>query len=76
MKQCVKRAQHTGPSRGSSHKDLLSVSYVPDMLPTAGNARGANAGPVSALMELSVQLRIWVLIKQLHRFVTPNWAKN
>ena len=44
MKQCVERARHTGPSRGSSHKDLSSVYYVPDMLPTAGNARRANAG--------------------------------
>lgn len=76
MKQHMERAQCAGPSRGSSHEDLLSVYCVPDMLPTAGNARGANAGPVSVLMELSVQLRIRMLIRQSHRFISPNWAKD
>lgn len=76
MKQRMERASARWAKQRSSHEDLLSVYCVPDMLPTAGNARGANAGPVSVLMELSVQLRIRMLIRQSHRFISPNWAKD
>lgn len=48
----------------------------PTSSPGLGRPGGASTGPTSTLLELSVQLRIWALIRESYRFLSPNWAKD